>query len=138
MRNRVISGSVFLILGGLVSIGPQCIFPVCEAMEKTMKCFWTARAEIGIGALISLLGILLFLFKSNEIRIGISISILLGGGLALLIPTYLIGVCSMPSMRCHGVTLPALYLSSIVIIIASFVNIIYLKRLIIKDKKAYE
>lgn len=73
-----------------------------------MKCRWTAQAELGIGLLISVLGALLIVFKSKQIRIGLSLSAALNGILALLIPTVLIGVCENAHMTCRALALPAL------------------------------
>ena len=103
------------IFGLLIAIVPQFILPVCSASLETkagtlvpMKCFWTARAELAVGALIVLTGLLLFV--SRDWTTTRSLHILLSGlGIvALLIPTVLIGVCANPTMACHIGTLPAL------------------------------
>lgn len=120
MKHRVI-GSIFIILGGLVAIGPKTIFPVCDVhMSMVMKCHWTAQAESGVGLVIAILGGLLVITRSIYIRIGLNIGIILNGLLALLIPSVLIGVCEGQHMTCHSLTLPAIVvLSSIIVIIAS-------------------
>jgi hypothetical protein len=134
MKNRIITGISFIILGVLIAIGPLYIFKVCSPMGKeVMKCFYTAKAEIGVGSLIAILGILLFVFKSTQTRFGISISITLAGVLAGLIPTVFIGVCGMSAMHCHMVTLPAIIVLSILTIVGSIINAIYLFSLIKRD-----
>ena len=168
MKNRLITGILFIILGAFIAFGPLTIFPVCgvhssqqasgheseqkkaqmsmkmgdkqvdssdeNASESTMtkgtgmvmKCFWTARAELGLGILIAILGALIIAFQSVQIRLGLNISIILNGILALLIPISLIGVCDGVHMSCHSLTLPALAVISSALIIAAVVNAIYL------------
>lgn len=168
MKNRLINGILFIILGAFIAFGPQTIFPVCgvhsskkasghETEQKkdqmsmqmddkqsdssnqnasenkmtmgtgmVMKCFWTARAELGLGILIAILGALQIVFQSVQLRLGLNISIILNGILALLIPISLIGVCDSKHMSCHSLTLPALAVISSFLIIAALVNAIYL------------
>lgn len=96
------------------------------AMSSPMKCHWTGRAEIGVGTLISLIGLLLILFRSKQIRFGLSLALGLNGILALLLPTRLIGVCGSTRMSCRALTFPALIvLSGLIIVIAVF-NSFYL------------
>jgi hypothetical protein len=99
-----------------------------ESAAPVMKCFWTARAELGIGALIVILGALLIVFKSRQLRIGLSLAAALNGILALLVPTLLIGVCDHASMQCRIGTLPALVILSSFVIAVAALNAIYLFR----------
>ena len=145
MKNRLLSGIALLVLGTFVALAPVTLFPVCAVEEarrtaeqetvpasmahgqKTvMKCFWTARAELGTGGLIALLGILLIVLKSPQTRIGISISAALNGILVLLLPTVLIGVCSHAGMACRSGTLPALMVLGSFVIAAALLNALYL------------
>ncbi len=163
MKNRLITGILFIILGALIAIGPQTIFPVCgvqaeeggAALEQAqtggqdptpadsapaetapmvmtmapgsvMTCHWTAQAEIGVGGLIALLGALLIIFRTAQIRLGISLGIASGGILALLVPTVLIGVCGNVHMVCHSLALPALSILSGIVIAGSSANALYL------------
>ncbi|HEX2946991.1 MAG TPA: DUF4418 family protein [Clostridia bacterium] len=127
MKNRIFSGVFFTLSGSLIALGPQFLFKVCERMgDKTMKCFWTSRAELGIGALIAVAGLFLLLARSNQFRLGINLSIMLAGILAVLVPTVLIGVCSMPTMQCRLLTLPSILIISILIETVSAINILFL------------
>ena len=135
MKNRIITGIIFVVLGGLIALGPQHLFKTCETMNGQIpKCFWSARTEIGIGALIALSGILQLVFKSAQARLGINILIALTGILAALIPTVLIGVCDMPTMKCRILTLPALLVLSILVVLASVINAIYLTKIGKREK----
>lgn len=149
MKNRLISGIIFLALGLLIALGPQIIFPVCrspamgeEAAQSgpekgmgmsahitgnsPMKCHWTARAELGAGLLIAIESLLLILLGSSKIRFGLNIAIGLNGILALLFPTVLIGVCGSTRMNCRSLTLPALVIISGLVIAVSVINGMYL------------
>jgi len=169
MKNKLITGILFIFLGGLISFGPRSIFPVCGVhtawraslqspgkmdeqesvragvqktaqaagdtggktsmtmtSSKVMQCHWTAQAEIGIGILIALLGVLQLVFKSRQVRSGLGLALILNGMLALLIPTLLIGVCGSVHMTCRSLALPALVILSGVTVVASAVNVSYL------------
>ena len=139
MKNRITSGIFFIIFWALIALGPQYIFKVCQPMgNQIMKCFCSARAEIGVGAIILILGILLIVFKSTQIRVGFSISIALLGILTALIPSILIGVCEMETMHCRILALPSLVVIGILMVVASLVNAIYLYRLGNKGKEENE
>lgn len=94
--------------------------------NMVMKCHWTARAELGIGIFIALIGIFLLIFQSGQVRLGLSLALILSGVLALLIPTALIGVCGSLQMTCRSLTLPALTILSSIVIVTSVANVIYL------------
>jgi len=126
MKNRLFTGILFLIFGLLIAIGPQTIFPVCEAGNMPMKCFYTAKAEIGAGGLIAVLGVLSLIFSNKKIRAGISLATTLGGILTVLIPTALIGVCGGKHMTCSTLTLPALSVLGVVTAVSAAINAVYL------------
>lgn len=117
----VISG----VFGLLIAIVPQFLLPVCSASIETkagrfipMRCFWTARVELAVGALIVLVSILLFLSRNRSTTLYLHIVLTGLGVVALLLPTNLIGVCMSPTMPCRIGTLPALIvLSGLVIAI---------------------
>jgi hypothetical protein len=96
------------------------------AADTIMKDHWTARAELGVGILIALLGILLLLFSSKQVRLGISLSLALSGILVVLIPTALIGVCDDAHAACRLLTLPSLIILGAVVAVLSAVNAVYL------------
>lgn len=135
MKNRLLSGIVIAVLGLLSSLVPVCIFPPCTKLIETasggttpMKCFWSGRAEIGIGLLILCGGVLLIVFKSPLTRLGISLMTALTGVLGLLVPTLLIGGCGMATMPCRLTTFPALYVLAVLTVAACAANAVYLWR----------
>jgi hypothetical protein len=127
---RLILGIIIVVLGVLIAAGPEYIdaFSVCKEIHSGDACHWTARAEIGIGAVIALLGVLSLLVKSDGIRTGLGISILANGVLVLLIPTVLIPVSNMATMTCRTHALPALTATSVILIILSLAYIYVINR----------
>lgn len=132
MKERVWLGWIFILLGGLVSIGPQTFLAVCNMDEKVMKCHWTAQMELGLGIVIVILGVLTIGFKSPHIHIGLTIGIILNAILVILVPSVLIGVCKSSHMQCHALTLPALVILGGILIL---VGIAYLAYLYNKERK---
>ena len=109
-----------MLLGLLIMLTPQSIFPVCEQTIATasgaavpMKCFWTARAAYGVGGLIVVAGLMLAFTGLPGVRLGIAAMLLFTSLLSGLMPTELIGVCAGVMMPCHMGTLPALALLSL-------------------------
>ncbi|MBO4456382.1 MAG: DUF4418 family protein [Butyrivibrio sp.] len=130
MKNKVTVSIIFVVLGVLILLAPTVIFPVCPADMK-MHCQYTKQAEIGIGILIAVLGILTVFF-SEKIRAGISIAIAGISALEIAVPTTLIGVCGNNMMTCNSATRPLLVVLGVLAIIVSVVNSFYL----LKVKKA--
>jgi len=128
MKKRII-GIIFTALGLLIALGPQFLFKVCEPMgDMIMKCHWSARAEIGVGAVIAIFGIALIIFTCKGIRLGFVVGILLSGIHALLIPYALIGGCPMHTMPCRKIAFPAITVISILVIVLAGLYTIYLAR----------
>ncbi len=109
-------GIVLVALALGTAIVPQ--FTDCASQGKAitlangktvaMKCHWTARAEIAVGAPLVVVGAMLATSRRKESRRNLSIIGLGLGGLAVLLPTSLIGVCTGPTMICHSVMKPVL------------------------------
>lgn len=129
MKNRIITGIFFLVTGLLISLGPTYLFKVCEAMgDDFMKCHWTARAEIGIGLLLAVFGVISIVVSSVHIRLGLHIGAGLTGILAASVPTVLIGVCAMPGMHCHAIAAPSILVISLLVVVTSILSSFYLIR----------
>ncbi|MDR1874018.1 MAG: DUF4418 family protein [Synergistaceae bacterium] len=127
MKNRILAGFAALISGGLIALGPQYLFKVCDQTHSGItQCFWTARAEIGVGGVIALLGVAYLLFGDPRVRLGLSVALTLEGILAALLPGVLIGVCDHPHMNCRLATLPALNVIGLGTALLAVVNALYL------------
>ena len=125
MKNRIIIAAAFILLGLLVILAPTVLFPVCES-EMKMACFFTKKAEIGVGLVIAALGVIYFFLKNKDIRLGISIAQFLNAGLVLAFPAKLTGLCKMSDMACRVKTYPALIVLSVLLALTAAVNIVFL------------
>jgi uncharacterized membrane protein YczE len=120
---------VLIILGILILIGPWTFAPICEvngmyaqlASGKTlpMPCGWTARAELGIGALTILAGILLNFSQSAETKRVIGLIGIALGILVILFPLYITKMCAMADHPCNLLTKPVLILLGVAVIAIS-------------------
>lgn len=117
-----ITAIVLVILGLMTIFVPS--FYTCASHGHTihlpggksipMKCLWTARAEIGLGILLSAVGAFLLISRKLESRRFLSILILILGILIILLPTTFVGVCINPGMPCVVVMKPTLLLIGLV------------------------
>lgn len=130
MRKKTFAGVVIIILGLFIAIGPFTLFHVCrpDNPDMYMRCYWTARAELGLGIVISILGLLTAILPSAKTKTGLSIAAALNSVVAFLIPNFLIGVCEGKHMHCHAVSLPALSILSVILFLTAIINIISLYR----------
>jgi hypothetical protein len=136
MKNRIVSGAATAVLGLLIALGPQFLFKVCTAMEDSFpRCHWTAQAEIGVGALIAVLGAAILVFAESKIRLGLTIGVFFSSIIALSIPHALIGGCGMMTMACRRTAFPAITVICVVLLIGSALNAYYLGG---KEKSAEE
>ena len=123
--------SIIIVLALLIAIVPQ--FTDCESQGKmltlqsgkqvSMKCHWTARAEIAVGVPLLAVGLLMLASKRKESIRNLGIVGALLGLMAVLLPGVLIGVCGNDDMICNSLMDPALVLMGIVVIVASLAAI---------------
>jgi hypothetical protein len=95
---KTVLGVVMILLALVLAIAPA--FTDCESQGKmlttadgrsvSMKCHWTGVAEIAAA-----------------------------GAMAILLPTFMIGVCGNPMMTCNLLMRPVLLASGILAIVAS-------------------
>jgi hypothetical protein len=114
-----VAGALFVTsLGILIALGPRYLFRVCAHGEDGFPiCHWTARAEIGAGALIAALGLALILYREEGPRQTLLIAAFFAGLLSLGIPHVLIGGCGMMSMQCRRVAFPWLSVISLTLLV---------------------
>jgi len=127
MKNRTFFALAFVLLGLFTILAPTVLLPVCES-EKKMACYYTAQAEIGIGILIAVLGVVYFFLKKESTRLGIAIAEFFTSGLVLAFPLKLTGLCKMSDMACRVKTYPALIVVAILLIVVSIIDIFFLAR----------
>lgn len=114
---------ITILCGILLMIGTSTIFKTCDITEKVMKCYWAGKSEIALGGILLLSGILLFISKTKETQICISILSIATSISSILIPTLLIGGCKKPDMLCRTTAYPCIYLIAAIVIILSLLNI---------------
>ncbi len=105
MKNKILSIGT-IAAGLLLSAGPQFLFKPCPTTEKFMKCFWSCKALIVVGAVLALIGLLQLISKEAKSRkvlavVGLALAIS-----AILIPTVIIGGCVKADMACKMLTFP--------------------------------
>ena len=105
MKNKIMSIGT-IVLGLLLSAGPQFLFKPCPTTEKFMKCFWSCKALIVVGAVLALVGLLQLIAKETKSRKALSVIGLALAISAILIPTVIIGGCVKPEMACKMLTFP--------------------------------
>ena len=120
---------ILIVLGILLVVSPWTIAPVCEvegmfaklANGKTlpMPCGWTARAEIGTGALTILAGLLLMFSQSAETKRMIGLFGVALGVLSILFPLYITKMCALADHPCNLLTKPVLVILGIATIAVS-------------------
>lgn len=125
MKDKIMA-SIFTIFGALIAFGPTYLFKVCEGLKEDgtpMKCHYMAQAQLGIGLVIVVAGILLFLVKSNESKVMLSIMTACLDIVAFLTLHSFIGVCKTPTMPCVALTMPALTIIMVLLLLCSIANI---------------
>ena len=147
MKKNIISGSVVVVLGLLIALGPQFLFRVCPPIISPEVpaagcggcgcsgdggfavyypiCHWAARALLGMGMLIAALGIICLLVQSDQkTRLGLFAGVFLSSIIALGIPNALIGGCGVETMACRRIAFPTVSIISIVLLVYSAVIIV--------------
>lgn len=126
MKNRSVLAIAFIIIGILIALIPAVIFPVCNSSEMRMACYYTAKAEIGVGVVVALFGVFYALFGDEKVRTGISLAVVGISPLVLLFPLKLTGICKMSDMACRIKTLPALIVIFVILLAVSLGNTLFL------------
>ena len=126
-----VSGIFVIIFGVLTAIAPHTFLPVCQYTGKfvttaagkqiSMKCFWTANAEIVVGIMIVVVAALLIVSRQTETKRALGIVGAILGVFVILIPTVLIGTCMTPTMSCNLLAKPGLLLFGVIVIILNAV-----------------
>lgn len=78
------------------------------AKPAPMRCYWTARAELGVALPLLAAGVPLFFARRKETRRALALLVAVLGLVAMLLPTVLIGVCDQSSAVCNTAMRPSL------------------------------
>ena len=125
-------GVIIVLLALVGAIVPQ--FTDCASQGRAltlangntvpMKCHWTAEAALAVGIPLTVLGVLFFFSKRKETQRSLSILGLFLGASYVLLPTVLIGVCSMPEMLCNSIMRPTLILTGALTMVACVIALV--------------
>ena len=127
----------FLILMALV-VGAVPLFTDCQAQGNAMTltngrstpmiCHWTAEAEIALAVPLLTVGGLTAFNRRRETLRTLSILGIVLGVFVILLPTNLIGICTVADMLCNMVMKPTLVLAGALITSASLVALMILRK----------
>jgi hypothetical protein len=125
-------GVVMVLLALTLAIAPA--FTDCESHGKllqtadgrsvSMKCHWAGVAEIAAAVPLCIAGIAALRARRRETLRFAGIVGAASAGMALLIPTILIGTCANPMIVCNLLMRPTLLATGILAIIASLALIV--------------
>ena len=113
-------GLATAVVGVLIALTPV-ILPVCQGLleltngkQVPMRCFWTARAEMIIGGLVVITGLLITFAKSEDARRRLNNQVGFLGLATILTPLFIIPTCMNPDMACNIGTKPALIILGVI------------------------
>lgn len=125
----------FAIMVLAVLIGVVPMFTDCESAGRmltledgrqvSMKCHWTARAELGLALPLLAVGAMMPFSKNRGSRRMLGIAGAALGIATILLPTELIGVCMNPSMPCVSTMKPALLLMGALVMAIGLVTVAF-------------
>ena len=115
-----------LIVSALFLVGIRTVFAPCNPKEAGawMTCHWAGQAVTGVAAvLVVQAGLHLLLSKPGH-KLGVAAAMIPTSLLAAILPENLINLCMMGTMRCHGVTRPAVLVFSLLLAILSLADLL--------------
>jgi hypothetical protein len=89
-----------------------------------MKCHWTAMAAPVVAVPLLMVGGLMFFSRRRETLLALSLLGAVSGIFAILLPTYLIGVCASDEMLCNIELKPTMIFSGAVTLGAGLVGLV--------------
>ena len=126
--NKVLS-LLLIVFALVIAVVPQ--FTDCQSQGRAltmqngstvpMKCHWTAIAEIGVAVPLALVGLFNLRSRRKETSRFLGGMGIASGALAVLFPTYLIGVCGNAMMICNMIMRPTLVSTGVLAMAASAV-----------------
>jgi len=97
---------------------------VATAKVAPMRCYWTARAELGVALPLLAAGALFFFSRRKETRRALAVIVCALGVVAVLLPTVLIGVCEQSSAVCNTTMRPILLVTGGLTVIIGLITLL--------------
>jgi hypothetical protein len=123
---------IFMLLALAIGVVPQ--FTNCSAQGRSielpggrtipMKCHWTAMAAPAVAVPLLIVGGLMFFSRRRETLLALSLLGAVLGVFAILLPTYLIGVCASDEMLCNIEMKPMMIFSGAVTLGAGLIGLV--------------
>jgi hypothetical protein len=128
-------GAILVALALVIGIVPQ--FTDCLAQGSAielpngnilpMRCHWTRQAEVAVAFPLAIVGILVLISRRRQTLRALSFVGIALGVAAILLPTYLIGVCASDDMICSMLMKPTLLFAGVLTAATSLVGLVYLR-----------
>lgn len=128
IKISLVLSAIMLALSLCLAFGVKLIFPACPVSMghdmKIMPCHWAEQAVFGTGIALSVMSLLLFVFKRGGEKAAISAGMMPVTILAMLFPQIIIRLCMMPDMACRVSMRPAVIGVSSALLIMDVLNIV--------------
>ena len=119
---------VLLALSLCLAIGVEFVFHACpmmgHEMGKVMPCHWAEQAVFATGIVLSVMALLMFVFKKSGKKVAISACMIPATIAAMLFPQTIINLCMKPEMMCRTHMRPGVIGVSIALLVVECINII--------------
>lgn len=89
-----------------------------------MKCFYTAKAGVAMGIPLGILGLLVLVSRRKETNRVLAVLGIVLGGVAMAVPTVLIGTCGKATMICNEVLKPTMLFAGGAVIVLSVIVLV--------------
>ena len=119
---------VLLALSLCLTIGVKFVFHACpmmgHEMGKVMPCHWAEQAVFATGVVLTVMSLLLFVFKKSGEKAAISACMIPATIATMLFPQTIINLCMKPEMMCRTHMRPGVIGVSIALLVVECINII--------------
>lgn len=102
----------------------KCEMPAMSKMPKIMRCHWAEQAIFATGIALTVMALLMFIFKSSKERAAISASMVPVTVMAMLFPQVIIKLCMMSTMRCWTMMRPSVIGVCIVLLVIEVASVV--------------
>ncbi len=116
-----LAGLLLLLLSAAELIGIRTFFAPCGPKEdgSWMTCHWAGQAVTGTAVVLLVLALVRILVRDRGMKVGLDMGMAAAAVLSALLPGRLIGLCMMPDMRCHQLTVPGTAVCAVLVVLAA-------------------